>query len=63
MTKSSLVLQLADDADNYLPLPTTENDVKNDGGVTNPMPIEIDEVKESPSRDLRPHPTHAQTSV
>ena len=54
-------LQLADDADRYLPLPE-EEDTKNNG-VANPInttiALELDEIKESPSRTQQ----HAQTSV
>ena len=55
-------LQLADDVDRYLPLPEEEEDTKNNG-VTNPVntaiALELDEIKESPSRTQQ----HAQTSV
>ena len=51
-------LQLADDADKYLPL---EEDTKSNG-VTNPIntAIELEEIKESPSRSQQ---QHVQTSV
>ena len=58
-------LQLADDADKYLPVEEEEEDTKNKSdGVTNPISIattaiELDEIKESPIRSQH----HAQTSV
>lgn len=52
-------MQLADDADKYLPI--TEEDTKSNGPkATNPMNFELEEIKESPSRSLT---LHAQTSV
>ena len=58
-------LQLADDADKYLPVEEEEEDTKNKSdGVTNPIniattAIELDEIKESPTCSQQ----HAQTSV